>query len=748
MLKKINNHSSRFSKILISFIFVILLIIPFVFTGNYYYLGGDDTRLYYLYPKEFINNFAANIVSDNALGGANTGYTTAGHFIPFVIVILILKTFLPFLSTQMLLYGFNYAFAFLFFYLFVSIWIKGSNYVKFFIKIFSSLFFVSSPFIVATLYNHQLTSIYLVSLMPATLYFFTRAVLEKKYYLSVVVSLFFSIFSTTLNTTPWWLPIVITGIPFFLYLAFLDLKSLFINFIICFIFLLVLNFYWIFHFVNSNISKMSVATSAQYYSSQEYEDANLVGVKNLTRIMHPLVPLLQKHDYRFLQNYSPNMIFNIVFVVVIIFGGIYSKNYKNSSSINIYNVSLASLLISWFMYSPNFGDWGPKYFIKIITTIPFGLMFRNMYDKFALQIAFYFAFSFCIAGLILAEKIKNSSIKYLFLLSFSIPVIFNLINFSHLKVESSGAKGLISGEFNEDFIQLVEYLNKMENQSRYLWLPMTAPNYVNIKDSKSGNYYSGLSPLRIMADKNDYAGRYSFLLPKDVFYGDKIFTLILNRDYDNFAKEIQKLNVRYLILDKQSIPDEMQSYLYDEDRKYLTYQDEEYKRFILGEKIQDFGNNYSLYYINSNYMNDKIFLTDNYESLPKDFSNTEYKKKASYEYVIRVSNLNSLRKIVFLDVYDKNWELFSNSSGTKISDVELFYEWANGWTLDPDELKRKLRNTDYKVNSDGSLDIDLKLYFQPQVINKQLITISLFGYIFSLLIISYCVYKLNFKNKK
>jgi hypothetical protein len=730
----------KYDLIVLGLLFLSFLLFPMILMGKLYYVGGDDTRLYYLFPKEFINNFAVNIISDNAIGGANTGYGTAAHFIPFVFVIEILKNVAPFINTQSLMYGLNYALGFLFFYLFISLWVDNKSKNNFYAKILASVFYVASPFLVGTLYISQLTSLYLVTLMPAMLYYFCRAVKELKYVFSIVTALIFSLFSTTLNTTPWWLPIVITGVPISIYLFVNNKKSFIINTIILAVFILLLNYYWLYHFLNSNINKMGAPSSAEYYSSAEYEEANLRGVMNLTRIMDPLVPVLQKIDYRFKQNFSPSILKNIIFISIITFAGIFASNNKVRKYRAIYWFALASLLLSWFMFSPNFGNWGPDYFLVFVKTMPFGIMFRNMFDKFALPLSFYFAFTLAISLVLINESFKNVIFKKLIIFLTAVVILTNLTDFLKLSLGNQGTRGMVSGSFNSDFEELVTYLKVQDNASQILWLPMTAPNYVSVEDRYiKGNYYSGLSPLRILADRGDYAGRYSFMLPNDVYYGDKIFDLLKTGKYEELAKALQKLNVRYLIVDKQQIPLSMYSYLYDEDLKYLHLQGRQYRDFILGEKIKDFGNSYSLYEINKTYMNDKLFITDDYNGFPDKYDDLKYKKNASYSYNISIENLKSPKKLIFLDSYTKSWSLYLRGTDSatvyKKSENVLVQDWANGWEVDPAEIKEKYNNSFYQLNADGSININLNLYFEPQRKNKFLYIFSVLAYSASFLLI-------------
>ena len=45
---------------------------------------------------------------------------------------------------------------------------------------------------------------------------------------------------------------------------------------------------------------------------------------------------------------------------------------------------------------------------------------------------------------------------------------------------------------------------------------------------------------------------------------------------------------------------------------------------------------------------------------------------------------------------------------------KLVYDYANQWTIDPEYIKANFDKSMYKENPDGSIDLELTLYFKPQ----------------------------------
>jgi len=91
-----------------------------------------------------------------------------------------------------------------------------------------------------------------------------------------------------------------------------------------------------------------------------------------------------------------------------------------------------------------------------------------------------------------------------------------------------------------------------------------------------------------------------------------------------------------------------------------------------------------------------------------------YTKIASQEYRIKISQLSHVQTLVFLDPYLKGWQL-RTPSGKVVFDNshEQVFGYANSWKLDPLDIKVDLDKTDYVVDDQSRVGLDLRLYFQP-----------------------------------
>lgn len=123
-----------------------------------------------------------------------------------------------------------------------------------------------------------------------------------------------------------------------------------------------------------------------------------------------------------------------------------------------------------------------------------------------------------------------------------------------------------------------------------------------------------------------------------------------------------------------------------------------------------------------------IYTTYEKESLSKDipFQKIDYKPISASEYRVSLKNLSNSIYLNFSETYHPDWKLKTGEFKwwevlTKndyfLSDKNHFQTEAglNSFLIDPTETKRAdLDRSTYIENPDGSIDLDLTLYFKPQ----------------------------------
>ena len=136
-----------------------------------------------------------------------------------------------------------------------------------------------------------------------------------------------------------------------------------------------------------------------------------------------LYPLLNLPHYSIQKDFSWNTLsiyegwhlkffnFNYVYLIIILAPIIFFREKIKKHTVYIY--SLLIFLIILYLYTANIGKEGINIFIFLSEKIPLFTLFRNMYDKFAISMAFIYAFLFAISLYIIADlKIFYKNILY------------------------------------------------------------------------------------------------------------------------------------------------------------------------------------------------------------------------------------------------------------------------------------------------------------------------------------------------
>lgn len=194
-----------------------------------------------------------------------------------------------------------------------------------------------------------------------------------------------------------------------------------------------------------------------------------------------------------------------------------------------------------------------------------------------------------------------------------------------------------------------------------------------------------------------------------------------NRLFDNS-------NIRYIVLPIEDAVNDSDFYKYygrETNPEIRQWYIEQLDKLEWLEKI-DLGLEELVVYENEDYK-DRIYLTEGRETIYKDIENkeVEFEQINSTEYKVKINNLDSTEYLNFVEAYDPNWKLrigyfdwkevlyqnnyfLEDEKHTK-SDINV-----NSYELSKEYIKANYDPKYYKKNPDGSIDIELTLYFKPQ----------------------------------
>lgn len=717
-------------KIILWGLFLFLTFSPSLFWGDLKFIGGDDTRLYYFFHWEYLNNYALHLISDNNVSALGFYFPQSG-IVPTVFLLGIFNAVASLfeVNVQLLFFGLNIGIGFLSFFFLLGNWISGNTVLR----VIASVLYATSTFVYFSFYSALWPGMYLVAVGPLSIHFFAKGVMERKAPLIVLSAIVVALFGNVISAVPWGVAFFLSIVPILAYLAFYHTRRFIFSlggFLI--VFFLAGAFYFVpfFHSIFSTSGDdLNIVTRIANNSEQMIADNNSLidAVAKHNSVLYPFFNLFHKglqrdfswSSYEVYEKWSmPLLPINLLFLVIMISAFFFLRRERNKGIVILYLGSFSAWLGILYGFTANIGGWGLNIFFWLNEYVPGFSMFRNMYDKFGFALAFSYAFLFAISAQIITQYLKSEFKNKVFLVIAFVLVFLNGAPFILGKNFHATFRGTESTsdritDFNQNYYDLVEVIKTLPGSSRILWLPFARSSYVAIRDREESNhYYLGPSPLQILAAKADYTGSESF------FQKGNIMEKTLDGRYNEVSSFLATMNVGYIVVNHDISEDIQGSFLYTYNQKGDIYdaQGKGFRRVLLGEKVADFGERYSLYEINKNFANEKIYVTDDTTKVPNAFDQVEYKKIASYEYKITIKGLSGKKNLVFLDPYHKQWELYfqKNNAIFLKGSHDAVFDYANGWTIDPKYIKQNFPKDAYTINEDGSLNLDLTLYFKPQ----------------------------------
>lgn len=265
------------------------------------------------------------------------------------------------------------------------------------------------------------------------------------------------------------------------------------------------------------------------------------------------------------------------------------------------------------------------------------------------------------------------------------------------------------------FKETADYLNSnLSINDKILVLPATYA-LENYKWGGKTKFIQG-NIFDVLLNNNIRSYRLSPVLIGDIFFqvdSAKLFKKVNNTrgadvDYKLFLDFVKKYNLNYIVVTKDLVSE---------------YQDLNALRVWLNnnhyQKINSFGNN-------DIYLNNNIF-----KPILSFNGDIYFERKNAKDYDIYIKNIkkNSPGNLVFQDSFSKYWNLYlrpiSENYNGELSYLweksvfddthQLINQYANSWTIDPEYVKQNFSKEYYKENPDGSIDVELTLYFKPQL---------------------------------
>jgi hypothetical protein len=580
-----------------------LLLLPYYVFGGKLFIGGDDTRLYYLFPMDYLTHITDSAwFTFSSSGSYNPNFFLIPLLIAIEIVRLILRNdvvVMYFFFSVPLVLGFIY-----FQKALTLFFARDRRNVSFTL---GALLYVLSPITIVGQLDKFLYPVWLLALIPILLFHlihFLRAGTKKDLAYAVMWSVLFSV---AFYSIPWLLGMLIPVVVSLCVMGIFYARSLSgrnIKRALAFTGAVTLSqVFWLLPFINSVLIPSANSYGGQALSSETANTFSQTVLATSTgSIFYPLINFfhreiafdfhweladIYKHYYDFL---AP---LNLILPCVIFAGLIKAKQRFDGNQYRLLMGSWIALVVSLFLFTVNIGVL--KDVFLALGSIPGFAMFRNAYDKFALGYIFIYSSVFCMALFAISQVAASKKRIYVLYIG-----VFALILANAAPIKQLINKPLWTTKNVYTTIdyprEYTDFMHQVEKQvpatASILGVPFNISSYSLVKDPTSNNVFAGRSPVKILTGRNDYVGSLSFNSGTAGLIND----YIRDRDYKKLRTLLKVYGVSYII-NTSNIPSEaLDSYLFDPS--VLDKQDDAFRSALFGRPVaKSAQGNYELYAI-------------------------------------------------------------------------------------------------------------------------------------------------------
>ncbi len=307
-------------------------------------------------------------------------------------------------------------------------------------------------------------------------------------------------------------------------------------------------------------------------------------------------------------------------------------------------------------------------------------------------------------------KIKLEKIYFLLCIILIASFVYNTKPLINKEIRTMFVSKIIP----EDYVKFKDKVLEENNHFRTFWTPTYSRyGFFNIKNSVVSNTsYLG-----------DTQNMFNFDQSKNIEYN---LVGVYQKDYSNNL--FNNSNIKYIVVTIRDIGNDDNFFRFYGEQSNPNIRDwyiNELDKIDWLEK-KDFGFQELVVYENKDYK-DRIYLTQEPETIYKDIPDkkVEFTQINSAEYKVRISNLDSVVYLNFVETFDLNWKIrVGDFDWYKVLyDKNYFVEDSkhtkseigfNSFELSKEYIKSNFDKSIYKENPDGSIDIELTLYFKPQ----------------------------------
>lgn len=537
---------------------VVLFILPFYWLGPNATVGGDDTRLYYLYPTNWILNFALSTFG--GLSGFGT-YSTPQHFIPFDLALTLFHFLIPQANLEALAFGILMVSGFLGTFALVMLLIPRPHHSRIAAATLAGLMYITAPIIATMFWAHSLAWVIGIDGAPVVIVIaavYLKSGEGKWLFLFALVSAFFA---AGLEAIPVSVPFLFCAAAVFStsFLFATEKRRLLVRVIVVTLVATCANAFWLIPFLAEFTMSSSFIEGAM--ATSQTAETTIRAVIQGSSIFYTLL-LLPSKDW--LQNYGNptyrvwnwstwRIAMDALFLLVLVIGmmmAVARRTVRDALFVSLF----AATLVLAYLQTVNLTFVGVELFVQLVKSVPGFGMFRNFFSKFAAAYGLCYSVSFGIALSMLLSRVRGvyrlltACVFMTVVILEGVPMLTGSIIYSPSNSPGPGAVAYRDvGEIPPSYLAAMRYLSAHSDGGRVLELPLSANYWSILPLSQANSFYVGNSPVSILSGVNPFNSVDSFFVPGFPQLRDRLQSAIASRDFTTVGSVLRLSGVHYIL---------------------------------------------------------------------------------------------------------------------------------------------------------------------------------------------------------
>jgi hypothetical protein len=556
-------------RVILLIIIIVLFLAPLRwFPKDSLDVGGDDSRLFFLAPENFVNNLS--LYCWNSYNALSSEYTPWYGF-PFVLIPLLLKKIgLPVGLRYMVFYGMTLSLSFLSCYLFIKEMLLRLDLTeanRWLSSVLGSLIYLFSPIVFMVDWQTRLPEIYGLFLYPLLVYFFMLALRKRKPIFLIFGAMALSIFSVAMYmAVPWFLGFMIGALPIIIGVILVQadrrvaLKYLIIYVGLCSL----LNMHWILILIdNTFLSKVALVTyGGSFAAGSIYEFAHNIQFMNVY-YSFLMLPAREYYSGTIFGDFVPYCNSLLFLILPLTFITALIKSNREARKLLLW--LMAPVIILFYLITVSITDLGSAFFATLLNNVFGFVMFKNFQTKFSIGFSFFYAVLIAASLAVILRSSFSNILKKGFIIILILPFLMPAIPLLRGDLVGTSPGKLFHEDtcvsLPENHLEALEVIKKDEDVSRVLIFPLARYLFMTTK-CDNNSYYIGLPYIKPLILKDCIEGFSSFTTPNYPDLPNVAYKIYDNKDYDVFLRLLGMMNIKYVYSYNEVAPETAQMFLY------------------------------------------------------------------------------------------------------------------------------------------------------------------------------------------